>query len=304
METHQKSGTTTSEASASRQSIHTQRADQDQQAHERADALAGLRHHEPLDRGHVGGQPGEGVAEAATVVGRCRQRQHVGEDVAAQVDEEPLRDVGRQVVVGARDDAAGEVEADVEEREREQRLEGRRDEHVVDQPLVEERLGDRDRRCCREEQQAEQQPATQRPQPRPEPAGDVGRPEPGRDVDEGLLLGGGAQQAGSAAAYGHGSSCVRGGGRTSGTGGRPGVGPPTRRGGAAGVAQLERERDRLRLRRRRRRRRRPSSLDESPRRAWTAGVRAVRIPERAMVASFGCDVRVFPADVEDSPVRT
>jgi hypothetical protein len=61
------------------------------------------------------------------------------------------------------------------------------------------------------------------------------------------------------------------------------------------VAQLERERDRLRLRRRRRRRRRrPSSLEESPRRAWTAGVRAVRIPERAMVASFGCGVRVFP----------
>jgi hypothetical protein len=201
-----------------------QRADQDEQPHEGADALAGLGDHEPLDRGDVGRQAGEGVAEAAAVVRGGGERQHVGEDVAAQVDEEALGDVRREVVVGPRHDAAGDVEADVEQRQHEERLEGGRDEDVVDEALVEHRLHDGDQRRRGEEQQAEHQPAAQRSEPRPEAPRDVDQPQRRGHVDEGRLLGDRAEGTREATAYGHQGSSAGAAGQGSGTGGTGGTG--------------------------------------------------------------------------------
>ena len=173
LETHQKSGHDDHRGQRQLPLQPEQRADEEDQLEDRADAAGELADHEGLDRGDVGGQPGQHVAEPAPVVGDGGQGEHVREGVAPQADQELLRDPGREVVVGARHDAAEQVETDVREGEPQQRPDVGGDEHVVHQPLEEQHLDDRDRRRGGQQEHPEQQPAPQRTQPRPEAAYDV-----------------------------------------------------------------------------------------------------------------------------------
>ena len=151
-----------------------ERAQEEQQPDDGTQPDGQLADHEALDGRDVGRQPGHRVAEPAPVLGGGRLRQHVLERVPSQVDEEPLRHPRRQVVVGTRDETAGQVQADVQQGQREQRRELRRHEHVVDEPLEEQDLRDLDRWRGGEEEEPEQQPAAERPEARPEAAYDVG----------------------------------------------------------------------------------------------------------------------------------
>ena len=112
-----------------------------------------------LDRLDVGGQPLQRVAQPAPVERVRRQPLHVREHARAQVEQEALADPGGDVVVEERDHAGQQRQADVGEREREQRGELARHEHVVDDELEEVDLDRLDRRHERGEAEAEREAA-------------------------------------------------------------------------------------------------------------------------------------------------
>ena len=203
------------------------------------------------------------VAEPPPLVDVQRQGEHVAEDVDAQVEQELLRDPGREVVVEAGDDRAEQVQAEVDApparpagatrpgRARRRRGAGRagsRRPRSPGRPRAARRPRTSQRAAGASRGQNRRTTSTMssaRRRARPGPTARARR--------AGRRRGDGVRTSVRSFTWA-GRVDERGDGRAA-----PGVGPPVR--GPWVGAQLDRERDRLRFRRRRRRRRRPSLLE-------------------------------------------
>jgi hypothetical protein len=115
-----------------------------------------------FDGAGVAGQAGQDVAEALTVVEGERQPEQPGEQVSTEGREEALGEDGGRHVVGVRESRAEQVQAHVRERDPGEGPQIARNEHVVDQPLVEADLDRLDGGGDGDEQQADHEPTAVR----------------------------------------------------------------------------------------------------------------------------------------------